>query len=203
MQEKSQDKEKDESHEKSQDKEKDESHEKMQDEIQTELQTKVQVESVVKSQANQNEEVKKQWEDSRDIKLNNSERKTVLWTPRCLLDVLCIIEEQVIGIYHKSSVSKQIENKLDQHSSISKILENLNTLVSKYYVEELKPEHEKFRFRMNHLSIPSLWPAYNRRLVFFLNISSGIFKNKIWDLLSYEHLSEIGYNVYIDMNHRK
>ena len=159
------------------------------------LQTEVQDEAKVETQVEQDEEVKKQEEDSKNIPSKEIKPKTISEKPNRLLDVLKTIEEQVIGIYHKSKVSEQIQSKLDLSSSISKILENLNILVNKYYVEELKPEHDKFQFRRNHLSIPSLWPAFNRRLVFFLNISNGIFKGKIRELLSHEHLAEIGYNV--------
>ena len=166
--------------------------------------TEVEDKAKLESEVGKDEEVKKKsQQDSVDKPLNDTKHKTLPWRPNCLLDVLKTIEEQVIGVYHKSRVCEQIEHKLDQSWMISKILENLNSLVDKYYIEELKPEHNKFQFKRCHLCIPSLWPVYSRRLLFLLNIGNGFFKNKITELLSHEHLSEIGYNIHIESTMRK
>ena len=122
----------------------------------------------------------------------------MLSKPRWLIDVLHTIEEQVNGVYYKSKVVKDIDSKVAQNENIATVLNNMNFLVEKYYVEELKPHEDSFKFRYTHLSMPKLWPAFSRQLVLFLNVHDRKFKNKINELLSYEHLNEIGYNVYVD-----
>mmetsp|Transcript_43432 Transcript_43432/g.51107 ORF Transcript_43432/g.51107 Transcript_43432/m.51107 type:complete len:91 (-) Transcript_43432:499-771(-) len=48
------------------------------------------------------------------------------------------------------------------------------------------------------MDFPKLWPAYSRRLVFFMNIKKGRFRDKIDDFLREEHLMEIGKSILIN-----
>jgi len=93
---------------------------------------------------------------------------------------------------HKSGVMKVVEQIIEKQADIDTILDNLNSLVVKYYKEELKDECEAFRFRIQHLNVPSLWPANEKTLNFYLNIKPGPFMSKIDEILREEHLLEIG-----------
>lgn len=131
-------------------------------------------------------------------KLSKSRDRSSIYRPNCLIDVFASIEEQINGIYYKSKVLTEINNKLENQTKIEKILANLNTLVEKYYVEELKSQEDSFRFRRTHISIPTLWPAFTKRLVFYMNIGKGPFMSKVSEILSKSHLSEIGYNIHTE-----
>jgi hypothetical protein len=90
-----------------------------------------------------------------------------------------------------------VKQTIERQGYIEGVIDDLNTLVDKYYTETVKEESDAFRFRVSHINISSLWPAHEKTLIFYMNIKPGEFMSKIHEILKEEHLSEIGEKIKI------